>query len=243
MARPRKIDSGLVKQAQLLASRTDDIQELRMAQAVLLPALGQMTLKAAAKVIGVGRATVARLQTRFRRRKGSAPPTPRRWGGRRRALMKLEEEQAFLSAWKPKAEQGQLVVVTPLQVALDRWRWKKSSDAGSRPRWCIGCWIATTGAKWPPTHDIPRPSQACKTNGKKNAAPRVGGRADCAGRARASDSADVSGRGPFWPYGPYPTLLGSGSVAPGGVQRLRARIHLRLWQRQSLAWGIGLEFE
>src|SRR5438876_59505 len=108
MARPRKIDSGLVKQAQLLASRTDDIQELRMAQAVLLPALGQMTLKAAAKVIGVGRATVARLQTRFRRRKGSAPPTPRRWGGRRRALMKLEEEQAFLSAWKPKAEHGQL---------------------------------------------------------------------------------------------------------------------------------------
>src|SRR5437868_14268127 len=87
MARPRKIDPGLVKQAQLLASRTDDIQELRMAQAVLLPALGQMTLQAAAKVIGVGRATVARLQTMFR--------TPRRWGGRRRALMKLEEEQGL----------------------------------------------------------------------------------------------------------------------------------------------------
>src|SRR5207237_8438840 len=29
------------------------------------------------------------------------------------------------------------------------------------------CSIATTGAKWPPKHDIPRPSQACKTNGKK----------------------------------------------------------------------------
>src|SRR6267142_1923348 len=118
MARPRKIDSGLVKRAQLLASRTDDIQELRMAQAVLLPALGQMTLKAAAKVIGVGRATVARLQTRFRRRKGSAQPTPRRWGGRRRALMKLEEEQALLGLGFPGG-QGQLVVVTPLQVALE----------------------------------------------------------------------------------------------------------------------------
>src|SRR6266480_2133983 len=63
MARPRKIDSGLVKQAQLLASRTDDIQELRMAQAVLLPALGQMTLKAAAKVIGVGRAAAGADET------------------------------------------------------------------------------------------------------------------------------------------------------------------------------------
>src|SRR5260370_35208459 len=89
-----------------------------MVQAVLLPGMEQMTLKAAAKVIGVGRATVARLQTRFRRRKASDQPTPRRWGGRRRALMKLEEEQAFLAGWKPKAEQGQLVVGTPLQVAL-----------------------------------------------------------------------------------------------------------------------------
>src|SRR5712671_1860359 len=120
MATPSKIDSGLVKQAHVLAPRTADIQELRMAQAALLPALGQMTLKAAAKVIGVGRATVARLQTRFRRRKGSAQPTRRRWGGRRRALMKLEEEQAFLAAWKPKAEQGELVVVTPLHGALEQ---------------------------------------------------------------------------------------------------------------------------
>jgi transposase len=119
MARPRKINSELVKQAELLVSRTDDIEELRMAQAVLLPALAQMTLEGAAKVIGVGRATVARLQSRFRRRKGNAQPIPRRWGGRRRALMKAEEEQAFLAAWKAKAEQGQLVVVTPLQVALE----------------------------------------------------------------------------------------------------------------------------
>src|SRR5216684_6095736 len=151
MARPRTIDLDLVKRAQLLASRTDDIQELRMAQAVLLPALGQMTLKAAAKVIGVGRATVARLQTRFRRRKGSAQPTPRHWGGRRRALMKLEEEQTFLAAWKPKAEQGQLVVVTPLQAALqeklgrrikpsvvyrllDRHHWRKVAPDTRHPK-------------------------------------------------------------------------------------------------------------
>src|SRR5258708_12284383 len=107
----------------------------------------------------------------------------------------------------------------------------------------MGGWDGNKGGKGAPEKEIPRPSQASKTNGKKNAAPRVGGHADCAGRARASDSADVSGRGPFWPHGPYPTLLGSGSVAPGRVQRLRARIHLRLWQRQSLAWGIGLEFE
>jgi transposase len=151
MARPRKIDSELVKQAQLVASHTDDIQELRMAQAVLLPALAQMTLKAAAKVMGVGRATVARLQTRFRRRKDAVQPTARKWGGRRRALMKWEEEQDFLSVWRPKAEQGQLIVVTPLQVAvqerlgrrikpsvvyrlLDRHRWRKVAPDTRHPK-------------------------------------------------------------------------------------------------------------
>jgi transposase len=151
MARPRTIDTDLVKRAQLLASQTEDIQELRMAQAVLLPALAQMTLKAAAKMIGVGRATVARLQNQFRRRKESPTSMPRRWGGRRRALMKLEEEQAFLAAWKPKAEQGQLVVVTPLQVALeeklgrrvkpsvvyrllDRHRWRKVAPDTRHPK-------------------------------------------------------------------------------------------------------------
>ena len=119
MARPRKVDAELVKQAQLVVSRTNDIQELRMAQAILLPALAQMTLKAAAKVMGVGRATVARLQARFRHRKESTEAMRRHWGGRRRALMKIEEEQAFLADWKAKAEQGQLVVVTPLQAALE----------------------------------------------------------------------------------------------------------------------------
>src|SRR5216684_806433 len=120
MARPRKIDSELVAQAQQVAARAGDVQELRMAQAVLLPALGQMTLKATAKVLGVGRATVARLQARFRRRKAEVKPPGRRWGGRRRGLMKAEDEQVFLAAWKPKAQQGQLVVTTPLRTALEQ---------------------------------------------------------------------------------------------------------------------------
>src|SRR5882762_8338616 len=47
----------------------------------------------------------------------------RRWAGNRGAapdeVSASQGERACLSGWKPKAEQGQLVVVTPLQVALE----------------------------------------------------------------------------------------------------------------------------
>ena len=120
MARPRKIDSALVAQAQLVAARTNDVQELRMAQAILLPALAQRTLKQTATLLGVGRMTVARLQNRFRRRQAQTPPPRPLWGGRRRALLPQEEEQRFLADWEPQAKRGELVVLTPLRAALDR---------------------------------------------------------------------------------------------------------------------------
>jgi transposase len=120
MARPRRIDPDLVAQAGKVATQTQDIQELRMAQSIMLPALAQMTLDQTAAMLGVGRATVARLQTRFRQQKGKARPPRPPWGGRRRALMSLANEQAFLDTWRDKAERGELVVLTPLMAALEQ---------------------------------------------------------------------------------------------------------------------------
>jgi transposase len=120
MARPRRIDSELVTHAKVVACQTQDIRELRMAQAVLLPALAQMTLEQTAAVLGIGRATVARLQRRFRRLEGEAETQRPPWGGRRRALMSLQDEQKFLADWKSKAAQGELVVLTPLHAALEK---------------------------------------------------------------------------------------------------------------------------
>lgn len=212
MARPRRIDSELVDEAERVVSQTEDIQELRMAQAVLLPALAQMSLKAAAKVIGVGRATVARLQTRFRHRKESARATARPWGGRRRALMKPEEEQAFLAAWKPKAEQGQLVVMTPLQVALEE-------KLGHRIKPSVVYRLLERHGwrKVAPDTRHPKAQPSVQDEWKKNASRKVGGRADCGDSRRAPDSVDVSGRSPFRAHGPHPALLGAGSVATGCV--------------------------
>ena len=117
MARPRRVDPQLVMNARAVVAHTSDVRELRAAQAILFPAVAHTTLEQTAALLGVGRATVARLQQRFR--EGSPlPSTARRWGGRRRAIMTLEEEKAFLAPWAEQARDAGVLVVSPLRAAL-----------------------------------------------------------------------------------------------------------------------------
>ena len=118
MARPRRIDPQVVKRAQLTAAASTSVASLRQCQAVLLPALFGATLEQTAAVLGVGRATVARLQTTFRKQAPESPKPVRNWGGRRKSLLTSEEEDAFLKPWLAKAAAGNLVVVSPIRAAL-----------------------------------------------------------------------------------------------------------------------------
>lgn len=118
MARPRWIDPEAVKRAQLIVASSNSLQTLRQCQAVLLPALCGATLEQTAVVLGVGRATVARLQAAFRKQKPALPNSARNWGGRRKSLLTPEEEDAFLKPWLESAAAGHLVVVAPLRAAL-----------------------------------------------------------------------------------------------------------------------------
>ncbi len=117
MSRPRRIDPELVVKARAVVAETTDAQQLRAAQAILLPALADTTLEQTAALLGVGRASVPRLQQRFREGLQRIPPA-RRWGGRRRAIMTLEEEQAFLAPWAEQARGAGVLVVSPLRAAL-----------------------------------------------------------------------------------------------------------------------------
>lgn len=120
MARPRRIDMKVVGQAQKAVVQASSLKELRAAQAVLLPAIMGTTLTQTAALIGVGRATVARLQADFRQAKKPtvAPAKQRNWGGRRNALLTIEEEQEFLAPWLEQARTGRVLVVSPLRAAL-----------------------------------------------------------------------------------------------------------------------------
>ena len=99
---------------------------------VLLRALFGATLKQTAAVLGVGRATVARLQTTFRKKRPAGPNPSRNWGGRRQSLLTAEEEGAFLKPWLESAATGSLVVVSPIRAALAQ-RLAKSPSTWSVP--------------------------------------------------------------------------------------------------------------
>lgn len=119
MARPRCIDRPLIKLAQATAATATSADVLRQCQAVLLPAIFGATLEQTASALGVGRATVVRLQARFRT--SSAHPVEKaqgNWGGRRRSLLTMPEESEFLKPWLELAKIGQMVVVSPIRAAL-----------------------------------------------------------------------------------------------------------------------------
>ena len=118
MVRPRQVDTRIVEHAKALASRAQTTDELRCAQAVLLPALLDATLEQTATVLGVGRATVARYQAKVRRRLTHPAELPPEWGGRRNAAMSLEEEREFLRPWAELSAEGGMLVVSPLRAAL-----------------------------------------------------------------------------------------------------------------------------
>ena len=118
MARPRRVDMELVAQAQVVAADANDVESLRCAQAVLLPALLGATLEQTAMLLGVGRASVPRLQARLRQRCAQPDSVRPSWGGRRRASLTPQEEQEFLAPWEDASNTGEVLIASPLRAAL-----------------------------------------------------------------------------------------------------------------------------
>ncbi len=71
-------------------------------------------------ILGVGRATVPRLRADFGAGSSGTPAPRKAWGGRRHALLAPDQEQAFVSKWRAKAEAGELVVLSAVRADLEK---------------------------------------------------------------------------------------------------------------------------
>ena len=236
MARPRRIDPLIVKRAQLTAATTTSVESLRQCQAVLLPALFGATLEQTAAVLGVGRATVPRLQAAFRKHQSALPNPARNWGGRRtipphpRGRSRVLETVAGKRRHRPSG--GRF----PDSGGPGATSWPAGQTLGGVP----ACWHAMAGERWLRTRAIPRATLRCRRSGKKT--PRSAGNPADTGRGQgASCSVDVSRRGPLWTDGADSALLGSRAAASGGGQWLRTGVSVCLWSGQPAGRRTGLD--
>lgn len=117
MARPIRINIRLVAMATETVKKAANLDEFRSALAVLLPAKLGCSLQQTAELLGVGTASVNRLQSRLGSGRISGAKV-RNWGGRRHSLLTREEEVDFLKPWAEKAKDAGLLVLSPIRAAL-----------------------------------------------------------------------------------------------------------------------------
>ena len=125
MSRSAKFTDRQISIAKALLQQANTAEDIRMAQAVLLPAFHGLTMEEAGMAMGVSRATVGRLQQQVRQAKGKPGAVSgigaggaRGWGGRRNSHMTPEEEAEFLAPWAVEAETAGMIVMGPIRAAL-----------------------------------------------------------------------------------------------------------------------------
>jgi transposase len=133
MARPATGMSSIeAARRQLLEAKT--VEELRSAQAVILPLEFGLSMEQTAAAIGISTGWACRLRRRFI--KGVEQPEAvsmapaRAGGGQGRAYLKREEEQDFLLPFVEKASQAGILIVSEIRQALDK-KLKRNTAIGT----------------------------------------------------------------------------------------------------------------
>ena len=120
MSRPASGDDKVLANAREVIACAQTVEQLRQAQAVVLPLDYGMSLADTAQVIGVSTGWACQLRRRFiHGRLAGAADAPTA-GGRKRQNMSLQEERAFLAPFLEQAASGGVLVVGQIKAALDK---------------------------------------------------------------------------------------------------------------------------
>jgi transposase len=120
MARPATGDEQILMSAREAIASAQTVEQLRQAQAVVLPLDYSMSLSDTAQVIGVSPGWACQLRRRFMKGKVAGAPDVPTPGGRKRQNMTVQEEREFLAPFLESAAAGGVLVVGEIKAALDK---------------------------------------------------------------------------------------------------------------------------
>jgi transposase len=120
MSRPASGDDQVLINAREAIASAQTVEQLRQAQAVVLPLDYAMSLADTAQVIGVSPGWACQLRRRFMQGRVSGTADSPKPGGRKRQNMSVSEEREFLAPFLESASAGGVLVVGQIKAALDQ---------------------------------------------------------------------------------------------------------------------------
>ncbi len=118
MARPFKGEESVAPALAVLSGSTT-VEQLRQAQAVLLPLRYGLSLEQTAEVLGVSPGWASRLRNKFIAGKVIASDAPPARGGRHREKFTHAQEVQLFEPFLERASQGGILVVGQIKPALE----------------------------------------------------------------------------------------------------------------------------
>ena len=119
MGRPAR-GAEVLEMAQEMILRAQSIDQLRQAQAVVLPLAHGLSLKQTAIAIGRSVEWTCRLRNRFLAGETVGDGQRQRPGGRRRQNLSIDGERAVLAPFLDRARNGGILVVPQIKAELER---------------------------------------------------------------------------------------------------------------------------
>ena len=120
MSRPASGNEDVLRNARQAIASATTVEQLRQAQAVVLPLDYALSLTDTADVIGVSPGWACQLRRRFMSGQIVGAADAPRPGGRKRQNMSLQEEREFLAPFLAQAAEGGVLVAAQIKAALDK---------------------------------------------------------------------------------------------------------------------------
>lgn len=142
-----------LKRAEVQLAQAKTVEQLRQAQAVILPLSYGLSIEQTAAILGISASWTCKLRTRFARGEVANPEAPREH--RPRQNMSMGEEAEFLAPFFEKARAGGILVVGEIKRALDARLGRKTALASAYNLLHRHGWRKLAPDKRHPKADVP----------------------------------------------------------------------------------------